>query len=104
MAEYIERLQLIGAIKACKNMMNKGVSRQNMTQKDMMKIIEEMPAADVATVVHGEWKQMEDYNWDSYWRCSACGEDFWLESGTTKENSLSYCLTCGARMDGDANG
>ena len=49
-----------------------------------------IPAADVATVVHGRWK----------WKRLGCVEC----SRCHKENNIrkfSYCPNCGARMDGE---
>lgn len=100
--EYIERDGLIGAIRACKAMMNMGVPKQYMTQKDMMQIIKRMPAADVVEVVHGRWTKNhhvsyddmreENVHWYTY-TCSKCGGE--------AMNDYPYCPNCGARMDGE---
>lgn len=49
---------------------------------------ERFPAADVAPVVHGEWK-----NHNTYVKCSVCG--------AMPYNRSMFCPNCGARMDGD---
>ena len=83
MAEYIERS---AAIEAAKHAWAKGL--------EPSQYIEVLPAADVATVVHGWWNADET--------CSVCGEkstegldavkwDYWLPD---------YCPNCGAKMDG----
>ena len=64
--------------------------------------ISELPAADVAEVVHGEWLRSDD-DWNSLTtiQCSCCGEEWCFE--TDDDVSLlnyKYCPNCGARMDG----
>lgn len=56
-----------------------------------MDIIKEIPAADVAPVVHGQWDVSKGLLGDMC-KCSACGS---LPSLPTK-----FCPYCGARMDG----
>ena len=58
-----------------------------------MDIIKEIPAADVAPVVHGQWDVSKGLLGDMC-KCSACGS---LPSLPTK-----FCPYCGARMDGAA--
>lgn len=57
------------------------------------KIISDIPAADVAPVVHGEWVDARDDTYD--YICSLCDTRFpaWLED-------WDYCPNCGARMNG----
>ena len=59
--------------------------------------IQETPAADVAPMVHGEWKQESTF----YIICSNCGAEMvpcpyvmW-----SKYTKMNYCPNCGARMD-----
>ena len=63
--------------------------------------LNEIPAADVAPVVHAKWKEESpDYlDGDSVYICSICGETWNLEAGTPKENNMNYCPNCGAKMD-----
>jgi hypothetical protein len=55
----------------------------------------EVPVADVAPVIHGEWEvYTEYYNFGLYqvgWRCSLCGR--------IETDKQPYC-NCGAKMDG----
>ena len=61
-----------------------------------------MPAADVAPVVHGYWRGIEgdgydpDGNivWDTF-ECSNCGKEHYADG----EPEWDYCPSCGARMD-----
>ena len=54
--------------------------------------IEAIPAADVASVVHGKW----DYHM-SFGICNKCGYEYdW--KGTDARN---FCPNCGAKMDSE---
>lgn len=66
--------------------------------KEVYRVIDEVPAAEVAPVVHGrwEWKNGKPF-------CSVCKEQaeprHHFEDGTVEE--YDYCPNCGARMDGE---
>ena len=60
----------------------------------------EMPAADVAPVVHGEWERELDVHDEPFYQCSVCGECFDSNRDSTHE-VFKYCPDCGARMDGE---
>ena len=79
----------------------------NRVSVDAMKsFIKNRPAADVAPVVHGRWIEQEGPMLDVYYTCSACKEDFYIETTGYTEKDLflyTYCPNCGARMDGDSN-
>lgn len=76
------------------------------TMTDAKREIAEMPAADVAPVVHGQWISLTE--------CSNAGgilfnlsqkvykEDYAWCNRKNKVRS-SYCPNCGAKMDGGAN-
>ena len=85
MAEYIEREAAIEAM--AKDRFNvDGYEDFRMLVKD----IEELPAADVVPVVHGEWIP---YNLkDCLYSCSNCH--------SLPRDRTEYCPNCGARMDG----
>lgn len=56
---------------------------------------------DVAPVVHGRW-ECSEYDISDYWRCSACGEDWFFEYDPTGDDTkVNYCPNCGAKMDGE---
>lgn len=60
-------------------------------------IIKDLPAADVAPVVHGRWIK-DDFLSDDVnnaEKCSQCGELIGWFSNLPK-----YCPNCGAKMDG----
>lgn len=58
----------------------------------MIKIVQEVPAADVVPVVHG--RKIEDEGIGVFYLCSLCGEC--LPYGA------NYCPNCGAKMDEEA--
>lgn len=63
------------------------------TRKDFAKIIDELPAADVAPVVHARWEVMRDpYGEIEGFLCS-CGHE--------SLSASNYCPECGARMGGE---
>ena len=60
------------------------------------KLIDEIPASDVAPVVHGRWIWRN--KWEPFefkYECSICHDGSDLE--------LKYCPNCGAKMDGGAD-
>ena len=46
----------------------------------------------------GHWIEKEDYNMDTYYDCSVCGESWTTIEGTPWENGMNYCPHCGANM------
>ena len=88
MAEYIEREALVHRLKS--------PYLFNITQR-IFDIISEIPAADVAPVVHGRWSDAGFGELPKHapygWACSVCG-------GISFNNEYVYCPNCGARMDG----
>ena len=90
MAEYIERDAL------CK-WLHETMSAQTTVVgmayvRDFWNKVLDIPAADVATVVHGKWVVSSD-GYYSY--CSECKNE-------PKNGEMTdYCPNCGARMDGE---
>ena len=69
------------------------------TTERQLRAIRELPAADVAEVVHGQWYMLDDCaNAGLY--CSACGRRVHHEEFAYKKLKSKYCPHCGARMDG----
>ena len=61
MSEYIEREAAIRVVN--------GQSSLTMTRNSLIDSISELPAADVAPVVHGRWAHLGG----DEWCCSVCG-------------------------------
>lgn len=72
--------------------------------EDAANMLQDMPAADVAEVVHGQWQGEGDGYADGalvydVWVCSNCGH--YIDDGTDDPDCLpKYCPNCGAKMDG----
>nr|DAI23081.1 MAG TPA: DNA-directed RNA polymerase [Caudoviricetes sp.] len=66
------------------------------------KMIEELPAADVAPVMHGRWISLTDCSNAGVY-CSICHKKVYKEdyAWCNKKNRVrsSYCPNCGARMN-----
>lgn len=84
MAEYIDRGTAIAKLNALE------VIEPNATMVDARRLLADMPAADVAPVVHGRWY----YHDDGVITCSECGN--------AESSDSYYCGYCGAKMDGGA--
>lgn len=88
MAEYIEREALVHRLKR--------PYLFNITPR-IFEIISEIPAADVAPVVHGRWIPHDRVFGDDFLVCSKC--QFVSEDRSTRRY-YHYCPNCGAKMDG----
>ena len=92
---YIEREALRDALYEADAITMKGVA-----------IINQFPAADVAPVVHGRWREDTDPV-DGDLRCTRCGvawpkfvQDQIAEQGIwTLQTLFKYCPMCGCKMD-----
>ena len=114
MAEYIERKVLDKAMTvAAAN--DKDKNRR--TWAKAICILHDLPASDVAPVVHGRWVAqcivetdggwaLEDAPYNEYQHsnpiCSICRKTALLDGGEDYVAS-PYCPKCGARMDGDSD-
>ena len=105
MTDYISREAALKYIKSeqCRTCSDIGLCG-NCAVLVAVKLLEKVPAADVAEVVHGEWLRSDD-DWNSLTtiQCSICGEEWCFE--TDDDVSLlnyKYCPNCGAKMDGAA--
>ena len=78
MAEYIERYKAIEAVRS-----------DPMGGLNYKRILTDIPAADVAPVVHGRWKKKKD---SDLFYCSECE--------LPSMHKWQYCERCGAKMEG----
>lgn len=87
MAEYIEREVAIAKLTALE------MVKPLAIMPDARRLLADMPAADVAPVVHGRWE------WDTadIYRCSVCGRKMHVEEVMSRP-AWSYCPNCGARI------
>ena len=90
MAEYIER----ETIKA--TMIHYGFKSQDMTVTEFVE--DELPAADVAPVAHGQWEPCNPI-------CPVCGGNKFkdLDADIWCDWMPDFCPNCGAKMDGGAD-
>lgn len=71
-----------------------------MLSLDVRRVICDAPTIDAVPVVHARWVYEQRYG-DSgrwVWRCSACRR----EAVSPIISALTYCHSCGAKMDGGA--
>ena len=95
MSEYIDRQALLDAIPSTKE--DKQIYLFGAVA-DFISLVCDVPAADVAPVVHAHWKGY--HTQDPY--CSNCGFSYDREEGEYAQTT-DYCGNCGAKMDGGDN-
>ena len=68
---------------------------------DLCDTFGDIPAADVAPVVHGRWTIAEDdYYGLNIVKCSVCHEEWCFEErDDVFDLNYHYCPNCGAKMD-----
>lgn len=104
MGDYISRDMAIARLTKVE------VTNRLATMTDAKRVIAEMPAADVAPVVHGEW---EAADWREY-DANSCEVICYPKDGIActhcryvfKKDALwkkNFCPNCGAKMDGGAD-
>lgn len=73
--------------------------------ESVLEYVQNLPAADVAPVVHGRWKLLHKGDWTSVFVCSVCGRRETITESDSYNSRIKmprkypYCH-CGARMDG----
>lgn len=73
--------------------------------ESVLEYVQNLPAADVAPVVHGRWKFLHKGDWTSVFVCSVCGRRETITESDSYNSRIKmprkypYCH-CGARMDG----
>ena len=98
MTDYIRREDALFALRKAE----RGGSMTALTRLERAYAeIREMPAANVAEVVHGQWDDSGRYifpSGDTAVRCTECGCA--LTESEYRLQNWNYCPVCGARMDG----
>lgn len=91
MAEYIDRDAIYKAFaNACTDVLERASEIYyiaGFSYEHVIEILDNIPAADVAPVVHGRWKRYGR----NLGECSNCGEIVNIR--------YNYCPNCGAKMD-----
>lgn len=98
--KYIERWAVIERIKQlcyedCDKTDSNAVCCENCGIAEVLDIIADAPAVDVAPVVHGEW-MLKHVGMGHCWECSVCHTNPCIY---VTENT-KFCPNCGAKMDG----
>lgn len=97
--EYIHKQD---AVDAMRKMVIKAYSIEYGAQNfidsdDACKVLNDLPPADVAPVVHGKWMKEDRGHVEYCAVCDQCGFDWmWSDRGYFK-----FCPNCGAKMDGE---
>lgn len=98
MPEYIEREALD------KKLTDAAVNDENKncnTWSNAIGVLYNLPAADVAPVVHGRWIRPHWKNSNYCCDCSECGGEAMHRDYQWHKNGIyPICPNCGARMDG----
>ena len=94
MADYIKRTDAVKIAEKYGLANGSVLGRHTGLADCIARDISELPAADVAEVVHGRWIWNEEgeIDWEQFYRCSNCGDKEYWES--------NFCPNCGCRMDG----
>lgn len=92
--EYIEReaaLEKVIEVKHYDPELNGVVLHRYIKEIDL----KDIPAADVAPVVHGRWIEKTAHDRRQYFECSNCGKP------ENKHTAIrgGFCWNCGAKMD-----
>ena len=94
MTEYLEKAALVRILRAKAEMGR--LSEYSVCFDNVAKMIELLPAADVAEVKHGKWIKC------SVIKCSVCGSCTDIQSDEAYEKfieSYYYCPVCGSKLD-----
>ena len=91
MAEYVDRGTAIAKLTVLE------VTEPNDTMADVKRVLTDIPAADVAPVVHGRWISKNPHGYEWTFVCSNCG---YVDSYPFNDRH-NYCTNCGAKMESE---
>lgn len=98
MAEYINREKTKRELSEWCISLN---SPHLLSRDDTMFLLDNIPADDVAPVVHGRWIRPHWKNSDYCCDCSECGGEAMHRDYQWDKNGIyPICPNCGAKMDG----
>lgn len=95
MAEYINR-EAIMKFPIRKDHCDKEHANEHFINgiESVLEYVENLPAVDVAPMVHGQWETNSDRPDSLICSVCKCGFDMW------KHDPHNFCPNCGAKMDG----
>ena len=93
MKEYIERDAVLSHKRKMRGF---DLCEEFWDEAVLCEVIEKIPAADVAPMVHGMWIYDRTYYEADECYCSLCNQFM----TTAKGVRMNYCPRCGAKMDG----
>lgn len=93
MAEYIEREQVKDELLSWAVCIK---HPEHLMREDALHVIDSIPAADVAPVVHGLWRYRSKGRCGVELFCTACDS-----APGSPQRKTKCCPNCGARMDGE---
>ena len=96
MTEYLEKAALVRILRAKAEMGR--LSEYSVCFDNVAKMIELLPAADVAEVKHGKWVEPHWRNSVSCANCSICGAEAYHYDFHGVQKTYRYCPNCGAKM------
>lgn len=96
MAEYINR-EAIMKFPIRKDHCDKEHANEHFINgiESVLEYVENLPAVDVAPMVHGHWETNSDRPDSLICSVCKCGFDMW------KHDPHNFCPNCGAKMDRD---
>ena len=98
MAEYIDKDAVYTVFaNACTDVLERAseiIYIAGFSYELVIEILDNIPAADVAPVVHGDWEIVLGSNGNEYMVCTCC------RVSQDLTGVFTYCPNCGARMDG----
>lgn len=94
MAEYLDKNATVGVLEAMSRNADCECIKKRLEK--VAKRVGTIPAADVAPVVHGRWRES-----GPLLECQSCGESY-SRLGGNAGKLWNYCPNCGAKMDGGA--
>lgn len=106
MAEYIKR-EAIMKFPIRKDHCDKKHANEHFIFgiESVLEYVENLPAADVAPVVHGRWIRPHWKNSNYCCDCSECGGEAMHRDYQWHKNGIyPICPNCGAKMDGGTDG
>lgn len=93
MADYIERDAAIEAFEDCDTDVMELYGESVFSFPNVRNLLQSVPTADVAPVIHGHWVQRR-----SSWYCSYCDKGYRITCGSVAANNHNFCPNCGAKM------